>query len=58
LRVLLVVNGVFFNENMGVLSLSAVLKQAGHFPKLLVLNRHDSNRVLNVFNPDLVLIAP
>lgn len=54
MRVLLVVNGVFFNENMGVLSLSAVLKKGGHTPKLMLLNNNDRIGMLEDFSPDII----
>ncbi len=54
MKILLVVNGVFFNENMGVLSLSAVLKKAGHQTKLMILNAHNILNMLSDYCPDVI----
>lgn len=54
MKILFVVTDVFFGEPIGLLQLSACLKENGHETKLLVLKKHSAQKTLDDFKPDII----
>jgi anaerobic magnesium-protoporphyrin IX monomethyl ester cyclase len=54
MRILFIVSDIFIGEPIGVMQLSAVLKQAGHATKLVSLKKHSLQEALNRFNPHAI----
>ena len=54
MRILFVVSGIYFQEPMGVMQLSAICKTKGHATKLAVLNIHSLPEKIRTFHPDMV----
>ena len=54
MKILIVVNTVFFSEPLGAMAISAMFKSKGHTTRLAVLNKHNLMNVLREFEPDSV----
>ena len=54
MRILFTVSDLFLGEPIGVLQLSAILKQAGHATKMVSIKKHSLKEALSSFSPDVI----
>ena len=54
MKILLVVNTVFFSEPLGAMAISAMLKRHGHSTRMAVLKNGNLMQVLREFQPDVI----
>ena len=53
-KILLVVNTVFFSEPLGAMAISAICKEGGHTTRMAVLKKGNLMQLLNEFEPDII----
>jgi radical SAM superfamily enzyme YgiQ (UPF0313 family) len=54
MKILFVVSEVFYSEPLGVMQLSAILKNKGHQTKMIVLKRHSLIEHMKQFEPNVI----
>lgn len=54
MRILFVIAGIYFQEPIGIMQLSAICKKKGHTTRLVVLDIHPLRHILHGFAPDMV----
>ncbi|MGB8874094.1 MAG: hypothetical protein ACLPOQ_06900 [Desulfobaccales bacterium] len=54
MRIIFIVSDLFIGEPIGILQLSAILKQAGHAKEWVSIKKHSHKEALSSFNPDAI----
>lgn len=54
MKILFIVSDIFMGEPLGVMQLSAILKQARHATKMVSIKKHSLKEALSSFNPDAI----